>query len=97
MLGYESERRLKTLLVSIGDMEQSNEISRQRLCQLRSMVPAALFQRIDRDMNDRINAREIQDFLRENGISSISASIEDCDQLVKFFDSDDDGRLSFNE
>ncbi len=32
MLGYESERRLKNLLISVGDGERDLELARQKLC-----------------------------------------------------------------
>jgi hypothetical protein len=49
MLGYESERRLKNLLVAVGDGERDLEAARQRLCSIRDFAPHAAFQRLDRD------------------------------------------------
>ena len=49
MLGYESERRLKNLLVAVGDGERDLEGARQRLCSIRDFAPHSAFQRLDRD------------------------------------------------
>lgn len=95
MLGYETERRLKNLLLAISDGEQNLERLRQRLCQIYNFAPHNAFQRLDRDRNDRISSYEIQNFLRDNGVYSALES--ECYQLIKFFDSNDDGRLTFAE
>ena len=95
MLGYESERRLIELLLTVKDGEQRIESARQRLCLDRDFAPYSAFQRIDRDANEFITAYEIQNFLRDN--REYSFSLRECEKLVKFFDSDEDGRLSFLE
>ena len=66
MIGYETERRLKTLLVAIGEGEQILEKSRQRLCEIRDFAPDSAFQRLDRDGNYYISSYEILNFLRDN-------------------------------
>jgi hypothetical protein len=43
MLGYESENRLKNLLVAVGDGERQLESLRQRLCQIRDFAPHSAF------------------------------------------------------
>ena len=93
MLGYESEKRLKALLVAIGDGEQTLERTRQRLCEIRDFAPRAAFQRFDRDGNEYISSYELLNFLRDNRVYSVTEA--ECYRLVKFFDSDEDGRLSF--
>jgi len=50
---------------------------------------------MDRNRNDYIIAEEIQDFLKDNKI--YSPTIEECQFIVKFFDSDEDSRLSYSE
>jgi hypothetical protein len=93
MLGYESERRLKNFLVAIGDGEHQLERARQRLCEIRDMAPFQLFQRLDRDSNDSITSRELLNFIRDNGVFGIGEP--ECYELVKFFDSNEDGRLTY--
>ena len=66
MLGYESENRLKDLLVAVGDGERDLEIARQRLCQIRDFAPHASFERIDRNMSNFVNSFELLNFLRDN-------------------------------
>ena len=94
-LGYESERRLKDLLVAVGDGERGLEAARQRLCSIRDFAPHSAFQRFDRDCSNFVCSREIINFLRDQRNFGISES--ETYRLVKFFDSDEDGRLSFQE
>jgi hypothetical protein len=56
MLGYESEKKLKTLLLAIGDGEQAIERSRQRLCEIRDFTPHAALSRIDREGRDYLDS-----------------------------------------
>lgn len=43
MLGYESESRLKNLLVAVGDGERGLEAARQRLSTIRDFAPHSGF------------------------------------------------------
>ena len=95
MLGYESERRLKNLILAVSDGELLCERTRQRLNEIRDFSPLAAFHRLDRDVNDFIGSLEILNFLRDNGCYHASES--ECYRLVKFFDSDFGGRLSYKE
>lgn len=93
MLACETERRLKNYLVAVADGESAIERLRQRLCEIPDFSPCNAFQRIDRDASDYVTSYEILKFLQDNRICSISEN--ECYRLVKFFDSDEDGRLSF--
>ena len=95
MLGYESERRLKNFLVAVGDGERDLELSRQRLCNIPDFAPHAAFQRLDRDYSLQISSRELSNFLRDNGIYHVLDS--ELTNLVLFFDSNGNQRLSFQE
>lgn len=95
MLGYETERRLKNFLVAIADGESLLERARQHLCEIRDFAPHSAFQRLDRDGNNTLTSYEILNFLRDNSVFGVSES--ECYRLLKFFDSDEDGRLSFEE
>ena len=95
MLGYESERRLKNLLVAIGDGERDLEGARQRLCSIRDFAPHSGFQRLDRDYSTQISSHEIVNFLRDNSVYHVLES--EAYNLVQFFDSNGNGRLSFQE
>jgi Ca2+-binding EF-hand superfamily protein len=57
--------------------------------------PYVAFQRIDRDHNDFVTASEIIDFLRDN--KTYGVSFDEAMYLVKFFDSDEDAKLSYTE
>jgi len=95
MLGYESESRLKALLVAVGDGERGLEAARQRLCTIRDFAPHSAFQRLDRDATNRITACELLNFMRDHRNFTVSET--ECYRLVKFFDSDNDADLDFQE
>lgn len=95
MLSFETERRLKNYLVAVGDGEQTLERMRQRLCEICDFSPCSAFQRIDRCANDSLNATDLYSFLRDNCVSCITET--ECQRVLRFFDSDEDGRLSYNE
>jgi len=95
MLGYESERRLKNLLVAVGDGERELEAARQRLCSIRDFAPLSAFERFDRDMTGFVASYEIVNFLRDNSVYHVSES--EAFTLVQFFDSDGNNKLSFQE
>lgn len=95
MLGTESERRLKDLFIGVADGERRIEVLRQRLCSIRDFSPHAGFQRIDRDLSDFINSWELLNFLRDNQIHHVQE--HELFQLIKFFDSDGDNLLSYQD
>lgn len=95
MLTYETLRILKTLLLEVGHQEQKIELIRQRLASMDNFEPYVAFQRIDRNRNEFVVAEEIIDFLRENKIYGVT--FDEAQFLVKFFDSDDDIKLSYSE
>ena len=92
MLGNETTRLFKTVLETISEVEIIVEGHRQALCSISSFAPYSAFCRIDRGAQERIDARAILEFLREN---SAAANIGDCARLIRFFDSDEDGYLSY--
>lgn len=59
------------------------------------MHPHSLFQRLDRDLNDSITSYEILNFLRDNRV--YHSSEPECYALLKYFDTDEDGRLTYHE
>ena len=90
-LGFESERRLKDLLVAVGDGERGLEAARQRLCSIRDFAPHSAFQRFGRDGDGSVASVEILNFLRDQRNFTISEN--ECFRLVNFFDSDNNNRL----
>jgi hypothetical protein len=95
MLSLESERRLKSLLVAIGDGERSLELSRQLLCRIPDFAPLSAHERLDRDATGNLSSTEILAFLRENGINHVLES--EARDLIAFFDNNSSGRLSSGE
>jgi len=95
MLTLESERRLKNVLVAIGDGERSLESSRQSLCRIADFAPLSAHERLDRDATGNLSSQEILAFLRDNGISHVLES--EARDLIAFFDNNGSGRLSSSE
>ena len=94
-LGYESESYLKNFLVAIGDGEQGLEAARSCLCRIADFAPHSAFQRIDRNGNGYVCEHEIQKFLNEQRVYSISNN--ELYRLISFFDANSSGRLCFQE
>lgn len=92
MLGPESTRLLKTIMETISEVEMVVECQRQALSSIPSFAPYSAFCRIDRDAQECLDAKAIHTFLKENGSN---CNIGDCARLVRFFDSDEDGILSY--
>lgn len=95
MLGYTSERRLLGLLDAVKEGELYQEQLRQRLCSLAGFAPYSAFMRLDRDANERLSSYELLNFMRENREFTVSEG--DCFNIVRYFDTDNDGRLTFQE
>ena len=79
----------------MGEGERGLEGARQRLCLIRDFSPHAAFQRVDRDGSGYLSSHELVAYLRDQG--NCHASEGELYRLVRFFDSDEDGRLSFQE
>lgn len=95
MLGFESERRLKNLLVAVCEGERDIEVARQRLCSIVDFALHSAFQRVDRSCSANISSHEIVNFLRDNACYHVSES--EALQLLQFFDCDGTNRLSYQE
>jgi len=95
MLSYESEGRLRNLLVGVGDGERDLEAARTRLCAIPDFSVHAAFERVDRDARCSITSHEILNFLRDNTVLHVAEP--EAFELVKFFDSDGNARLTLNE
>ena len=69
---------------------------RQELAQIRDFDPRVLFERIDeRNKDSKITPKELLDFLQDNYMKHIT--LEDCQEIVKEFDSSLDGCLNYDE
>ena len=56
--------------------------------------PYSAFQRLDRSECGFIGSRDIINYIRDNGVSD-GVTEADCYYLVKYFDSDMDGKLHY--
>ena len=62
---------------------------------LNRFEPHSAFQRIDRDQDGRITSLEVLKFLRDNGVEE--ATEADTYYVVKYFDSDGDEKLDYED
>lgn len=95
MLSFETERRLKNYLVAVADGELALERLRQRLSEIRDFAPCMAFNRLDRCANEYLSSCDLLNFLRDNCVYSTTEG--EIYRLLRFFDSDEDGRLSYQE
>lgn len=65
------------------------------LAGLQKFEPHSAFQRIDRDQDGKISSMEILKFLRDNGVEE--ATEADTYYIVKYFDSNDDELLDYDD
>ena len=93
MLGFPSEEKLKAVLIAVGDGERDLEAARQRLCSIRDFALHSAFERLDRDASAFLSSREVVNFLRDNAVFHVTDS--EAFDLIKFFDSDGNSKLSF--
>ena len=94
-LTHSDQELLKRLLITISKGERSIERQRQVLATLNRFEPHSAFQRIDRDQDGRITSLEILKFLRDNGVEE--ATEADTYYVVKYFDSDGDEKLDYED
>jgi hypothetical protein len=94
MLSYETTRVLKTLLETISESEIIIERQRQILCQHPKFAPYSAFCRIDRRARESLEPIDIQTYVKSNGYPY---SLPECSKLLRYFDSDDDGILSYGD
>ena len=94
-LKKETQDELKQVLICISNYEQQIEVLRQFLCTNFNFEPYGSFQRMDRNQDGFIVPLDVLRFLRENGFTDVCEA--DCYYLIKFFDADEDGKLSYPE
>ena len=85
---------LKNLFLAIADREEIIEKHRQRLANIKDFDPFITFLHIDVDKDQRISVDELFSYLKAN---SANVQIENCEALVRFFDSSNTGALTFND
>jgi Ca2+-binding EF-hand superfamily protein len=86
---------LKAFMIAIADHELMIEKQRQYLARLEEFEPYATFIRLDRNNNGFLSPTEIYNFMKDNEFDHVT--IEDCQYLVQYFDSDVDGVLNYTD
>lgn len=93
-LSKEATDLLADLLVTMSKYEQKIEVKRQYLATNENFEPYGAFQRLDRKQTGFLNSKDFLNYIRDNGLAN-NVTEADCYYLVKFFDSDMDGRLHY--
>ena len=92
-LSLPTQKILVKLLKTLGKRELTIEMHRQFLAHNENMEPYSVFQRLDRNEDGFVTSMEILNFIRDNGVNHVTEA--DCYYVVKFFDSDEDGKLNY--
>jgi len=82
-LASKTKSKLAELLLVLGEEELTVEKARQRLADCSSFEPYAAFTRIDRENQGSISSRQINDFLKEQGVRHLFD--QECAYLVNYF------------
>lgn len=94
-ISYETKLKLKDLFVCLSEEETKIERLRQVLASIPEFEPYAAFKRIDRLSTGSLTCKTVCRYLRENGYRELES--EDIVYLVRYFDQDEDMKLSFHE
>ena len=94
-LTSEGCKHLTDVLLCISSFEQKLDVLRQFLCVNEMFSPYSSFCRIDRSESGFITPMNLVNFFRDNGIMDVPEAT--CYYVVKFFDADEDGKLSYPE
>ena len=92
-LTEQSEIRLRNLLYCVIQFEEKLDVLRMFLCSNEMFEPYSVFCRLNRSQNGFICPVDILNFFRDNGVTDVTEA--DCYFLIKFFDSDEDGKLHY--
>jgi Ca2+-binding EF-hand superfamily protein len=86
---------LKTLLLTVARSERNSEQQRQALAKQTAFEVHQSFRRITTSRRNRITSMELLAFLRSNDVEDCSEA--DTAYIIKYFDSDGDGLLDYED
>lgn len=92
-LGIKAQELMKDLLMMYINIEEKIEVLRQFLCSNETFDLYSAFNRIDRSGDGFITPMKMVNFMRDNGATNVSES--QCYFMLKYFDSDLDGKIHF--
>ena len=95
MLNPLTKFKVVQLLTSIAESEQHVEEQRAILAKQKAFEPWTAFKRIDRDNKGRIVVEDLVEFLQDNDVDY--ASEDEMFYIFKYFDSNHDGALDYEE
>ncbi|CDW76041.1 ef hand family protein [Stylonychia lemnae] len=90
-----TKKRLAKLFTYTGEAELDLELARQNLCKAQQFEPYASFQRIDRGCKGYLSIRDFLNFMKDNGVDSMTDL--DVQLLINYFDSTSDGKLLYTD
>ena len=93
-LSKETNCLIKDIFVSLGERELTVEQSRQKLAAKDNFEPYMAFRRIDVENKGFLEPFDFHRYLRQT-ISDVCQL--DSDLIIKFFDSNQDGQLSYHD
>lgn len=94
-ISYDTKQKLKDLFVCFAQEEVKIEKLRQVLASIPDFEPYACFKRIDRQSTGVLTPLTICKYLKENGYRELKK--DDIIYMVRYFDQDNDMKLSFHE
>ena len=94
MLSIETENRVAKLFVNLADREREVELNRQILAQNLDFDAYQAFTVLDKEGKNGIDAVNIVDFLRRNGVY---ANLTETNFIIQFYDENNDNQLSYTE
>lgn len=92
-LGEKACKLMKEIIMMYIDYEEKIEVLRQFLVSNEFFDLYSAFNRIDRNQDGFISPIELLNFFRDNGVTEINEAM--CYYMIKYFDSDMDGKLHF--
>ena len=94
MISYETKKKLADFLLASSDGERQIEIVRQILAEQKDFEPYAAFRRLDRLRKAALSSADLVNFLADNSVYYTERQLR---PVVRHYDQDGDGMLSYNE
>lgn len=94
MISRETQERLAFILINIGEGDQDIEVVRQVLSEISSFEPYSTFHYLDKNRNGLLTSSDFLEFLFKNNYRAIE---RDVYMLIREWDSDSDGKISFGD
>ena len=94
MISRDFQSKLSEIFISLAEAERNVEITRQVLSENKAFNPYQIFCYLDNDKKNKINAKDIMNFLKSKNIYCNDNEIK---LFILFYDKDLDTNLNFQE